>query len=998
MNTQAPHSRPTRHAGKRSALRLPLTAVVTSLALAAPCMVPAAEAGSPEGDPNNTSGNSEHTSVGNPAATTVAELQAENARLKQALEAARQQLASQQGVTPAATSATPINATPITAAASAAAASTAVAPIAATGAAPPIGSATILASGIAPSDADASGEGGDGARLAEVTINSDKEHVTNRTVALEQLKDVPLSISVVSGPDLQQEDAFDIGAITKRVADVSWNQGNQRTSSVSIRGVGKVGQNEAQDPSVGVTIDDIPYAFNPLISSVNFIDLDRVEVTRGPQGTDGGKNNSLGEIAITTKGPTFTPDSDYLMTIGERDTFIGQYGGGGPVIDGLLAFRGTISVEKGQGDIKNLYSTDQTYQNTDRTTGRLQFLLTPSDDFSARLAVNIQPNAGEYTNNRTFYTPTPADYTDGKPVTSVTNDVRLNRSWFTQDPNYSYKNVYLYGAGQNAVDIDGGYPVVVGSYGGSLKLDWKLGKYDLTSISGFESFHFNARNDEGTPFAVSTTGGVYDNAYGQYSQEFRLTSTIGTFADYTTGVYLLRQDTNYSTFSNWLQDAGAWYANNSQYATLDADGNGRYLMQNTLNAMWKDTTQDIRNKSGAVFGQINWHLSDPLSLLTGARLTYDDRHNSGTSYLNDEGNGSALNPVSVNGVQLGGFATTSNGSLATTNTAAQIATANAVALQYFNAPSYAALTAGQRAQIAAAQALRKTQIGVLWANQTAQPYNKTTPTFFFSPSYKLNDNETAYVSYQHGEKAGIAQLVNGVSYLVKPERTDAYEVGLKSSLLDRTLILNADAFFMNIHDYQQSVEVFDAYTTALQNNGSNYYTAATGNAQWVVSKGFELDAAYEGIPHTTIRFSGAYVDTYYKSFTDSPQPVEGADAVNPYKNISGQTLPGAARLTADLGAEYRLPVLNGYAFHFGFDTLYTGRNNTDTTGAVSSYAWVPGSSITDADIGFGKADSHFDVALVVKNLTNNNVPVLRTWNSYEPAFARWWGLQVTGKL
>lgn len=893
---------------------------------------------------------------------TVAELKAENARLKQALDAARQQLAAQHAD------------------------------------APPIPSATILAASVAPADAGAAPADSSDEGLSEVTITTEKERVSNRTEKLEELKDVPLSISVVTGVDLQQEDAFDIGAITKRVADVSWNQGNQRTSSLSIRGVGKIGQNEAQDPSVGVSIDDVSYAFNPLTSSVNFIDLDNVQVTRGPQGTAGGKNNSLGDIAITTRAPSFSSGSDYLLTIGERDTFIGQFGGGGAVIDDLLAFRGTIGVEKGQGDIKNLYTTDQTYQNTDRTTGRLQFLLTPTTDFSARLSVNIQPNAGEYTNNRTFYTPTPADYADGKPVSSVTNDVRLNRSWFTQDPNFSYRNVYLYGAGQNAVDIDGGYPVVTGSYGGSLKLDWKLGKYDLTSISAFESFHFNARNDEGTPFAVSTTGGVYDNSYGQYSQEFRLSSSIGTLADYTTGIYLLRQDTNYSSFSNWLQDAGAWYANNNQYATLDADGNGRYLLENSLNAMWKDTTQNIRNKSAAWYGQINWHISDPFSLITGARVTYDNRHNSGWSLLSDEGNGSALNPVAVNGIGLGGFGTTSTGALAGTNTAAQIAAANAVALQYFNAASYAALTPQQMAQVAQAQALRKTQIGVLWPNTVAQPYNKTTPTFFLSPSYKLNDAETVYVSYQHGEKAGVSQLVNGVSYLVKPERTDSYELGLKSTLLDHKLILNADAFFMNIHDYQQSVEVFDAYTTSLQNNGSNYYTAATGNAQWVVSKGFELDAALTAIPYTTIRFSGAYVDTYYKIFTDSPQPVESADARNPYRNISGQALPGAARLTADLGGEFRLPLPGGEAMHFGFDTLYTGRNNTDTTGALSSFAWVPGSSITDADVGFAWPGSRFDIALVVKNLTNNNVPVLRTWNSYEPAFARWWGLQFTGKL
>ena len=332
----------------------------------------------------------------------------------------------------------------------------------------------------------------------------------------------------------------------------------------------------------------------------------------------------------------------------------------------------------------------------------MQFLLTPTPDFSARLSVNIQPNAGEYTNNRTFYTPTPADYADGKPVTLVTNDVRLNRSWFTQDPNYSYQNVYLYGAGQNAVDIDGGYPVVTGSYGGSLKLDWKLGKYDLTSISAFESFHFNARNDEGTPFAVSTTGGVYDNSYGQYSQEFRLSSSIGTVADYTTGVYLLRQDTNYSSSVQLV--AGRRCLVRKQWSSTPRwmpTGNGRYLLQNSLNALWKrDTTQNIRNNSAALYGQLTWHISDPFSLITGARATCrrSSQLRGASSPERRLGNGSALNPAAVNGIALGGFSTTSTGALASTNTAPQIATANAVALQYFNAASYAALTPQQMAQ------------------------------------------------------------------------------------------------------------------------------------------------------------------------------------------------------------------------------------------------------------------------------------------------------------
>jgi outer membrane receptor protein involved in Fe transport len=118
-----------------------------------------------------------------------------------------------------------------------------------------------------------------------------------------------------------------------------------------------------------------------------------------------------------------------------------------------------------------------------------------------------------------------------------------------------------------------------------------------------------------------------------------------------------------------------------------------------------------------------------------------------------------------------------------------------VAQQYFGT-NYANLSVNQLAQLYNAQ---------------AQTYNNITPTIFFSPSYKLNDSETAYASYQHGEKAGIAQIVNGVSTPVGTERTDAYKLGLKSDVLQHTLIANLDVFWMNVHNYQQAVEVYDAY-------------------------------------------------------------------------------------------------------------------------------------------------------------------------------------------
>ncbi|MBW8902194.1 MAG: TonB-dependent receptor plug domain-containing protein, partial [Massilia sp.] len=93
-------------------------------------------------------------------------------------------------------------------------------------------------------------------------------HSRNR---IERLQDVPVSVSVVTGAELERLDAYGVSAIAKRAANVSWNIGNQRTSSLSIRGIGKIGQTEAQDPSVGVIFDGVSYGYNALTSSFDFV-------------------------------------------------------------------------------------------------------------------------------------------------------------------------------------------------------------------------------------------------------------------------------------------------------------------------------------------------------------------------------------------------------------------------------------------------------------------------------------------------------------------------------------------------------------------------------------------------------------------------------------------------------------------------------------------------------------------------------------------------------
>ncbi|MDF3012410.1 MAG: putative TonB-dependent receptor [Cellvibrio sp.] len=831
---------------------------------------------------------------------------------------------------------------------------------------------------------------------------------------IEKLQDVPLSVSVVQGRELERLNATDINALTQRLANISWNQGNQRTSSLSIRGIGKQGQTEAQDPAVGLIVDGVNYAYNALSSSFDFTDVESVEVTRGPQGTLLGKNSSIGAISVTTRRPSFDPDFDYAITLGEWDTVQGRFAGGGAVIDDLLAWRGTLSVSKGQGDMENAYNSDETISNKERISGRVQFLLTPTEDFSARFAVDVQPRSGERTNGRTIYTPTPETYSDGSRNTLTADaKTRLERRWFTQSPNYNYEDSYLYGGGENEYNTDGRRPLITGSNGATIDLDWKLDTHTVKSITAYKDYHFNAVNDEGTPFDIQRNSGGFFNDYKQFSQELRLSSQQGEFIDYQAGLFYLDVNNVAEYQRVWGNDAGAWFASNSQYATLDKDSNGRYLLINSLSGLdmaWNSPAgyQDINNESIAAFAQANWNFTEQFVLTTGLRFTREERSNTTSTYIIDNGFGAELNPAVVNGVNLGGFISNGAGALGAGNTNEQLLLADRLANEYFGtavagAPgaAYNSLTAAQKAQVGAAKALRQSQIGVVFNEFEVEPYEKTLPSFVISPTYKFNENLTGYFSWQHGEKAGIAQATNGISNLVTEEKNDAYEVGLKSLLLDNTLVFNLAVFEMNIEDYQQTSRVFDEYGTNLARqadpNANDVYTNATANIPEVRARGIEIDSVYSGIPYTTLRFAGAITDAEYVEFTNSPQPVEnGYAGAPPYQDVSGETLPGASKYSFNIGADYRLPVWDNKEFHTTLNAQYNSKFNSDNS--LSTYGWIEARTVVDFGIGIGNADQTFDVSLIVKNLFDDDTPSTRTWNSYTPAVPRWAAISFSGRF
>lgn len=874
--------------------------------------------------------------------------------------------------------------------------------------APPASAAAAAASASAETETPPRATTAEAPSLGQVVVRS-----RNR---IEKVQDVPLSVSVISGKELDRELAYDIGGITKRAANVVRNQGNSRTFSLSIRGVGKVSQTEAQDTSVGVILDGVNLAYAPL-SSFDFFDVDSVEVARGPQGTLLGKNSTMGVIVINTRQPSFVPDANYAITLGQRNTVISQFAGGGPVVDDLIAWRGSLTVNKGGGAFENKYNPDQTYYDRDRISGRVQFLFVPTDAVRARWSVDLQPKAGEYYNGQTIRKDTPATYTNtGASTAGSTNDIRgkLSRRWFTDAGNFDYERDYL---NNPNVTLDNQRPLITQTRGTSLDVKWRLAGHEITSITAYRDYHFHARNDEGTPFDISKNGGGKVDAYRQQSQELRIASKAGGSFDYQAGALFFRNTVDFGKQgwnAGWGADAGAWFATNLQYNTLDTDGAGRYLMLNSLNGLNKGQSQDVENKSFAVFGQADWRYTDKATLTAGARLTREDRKNSADSTIVDNGfAGVELNPYTVaygvagtptaGTVRTGGFdsvafnATTLGNGTAGNLTAtalsdpAQVALANRVAQKYFGVSTYAALTAAQRAQVAAAKAIRATQIGTLWPLIDAQRFRKTQPGFVLSQSYKFTPDQTGYVTLQYGEKGGVSQIVNGVSRLSEPEKVTSYELGLKSAFLDKTLFLNADVFLTNVKGYQQAVSTPDPLNPSAS---VNY----TGNAEKVRIYGLEVDGSLQALPNTTIRFSGAYTEARYRQFLYSPVPADyqTGTGLSPYRDMSGSYLTGASRFTFNIGPEYRRTVFGNKIFHTSFNAAFASGNNNDN--ALSSYSWVKRRWLVDAAIGLGRADNKFDANLVVKNLTNDKTPQGVTWNTITPADPRWVGLQFSAKL
>jgi outer membrane receptor protein involved in Fe transport len=849
---------------------------------------------------------------------------------------------------------------------------------------------------------------------------------------LETVKDQPKSISIVSGDELAEQGALNVKDIFKNIGNIKWDFGNAKTNAITIRGVSTTGGSTEQIiPDLGVTVDGVPYGYVPFITGSDFVDLQSVSIARGPQGSTGGLNSTMGTLNITSKQPSFTPEANASVTLGQQNALITQAAMGGAIVDDLLAWRGTFYRNQQDGYYQNAYTPitgrpNSSYNNVDRTFGRVQFLLTPSDKFSANFSIDDKPVGVEMINGLTRRNQTPSAYASGASYNYVkANDplAVLSRPYFTNQ-GYNAQSYY-----NGSVLENQNLGIASGTKGVSAQLNWSIfDGYKLQSTTAYRKEYFQAGNDEGTPFDITFDSGLFVH-YTQKSQELSLSSPVDPkrLADFKVGFLYLGSQSDANSRTNYGSDAGAWFASNTQYygtgtsATAIAPGfvtganvgsglgsssAGRQLLQDSLNGSTVSTLTTTDNQNLGLYGQSDWHLTDKLTLTTGLRLSEIENKTSQGKSVTSAGVGAALNPV-----EKGGFSTTTTGALTTGSTAnspAQLALAESVAQNYFGVP-YASLTTAQMAQIASAKAIRASNpYSALYGNTAADVSNTFLPTGNIGLSYKLDEDLTSYVTWQRGGKSGVSQITaqltapstttlgTGRSLGAKAETTDAFELGIKGSFLNKTLIVNADVFQQYLHNFQQSTYIYDPSSFNPTTNPLSYISV-TGNVPEVNVKGVEVDAAYTGIPYTTLRIAGSYNDATYAGGTLLAQPVENGDLSTKYRNVDGKTLPNSSKFSADLSAMYHHPVFGNKEFHTNINYSIQSKYNSDA--ALSSNAWVKGYGIADFGIGIGRQDKLFDVNLLVKNLFDTAYVNTPTWNSFVPTTnPRWVGIVFSSKL
>nr|WP_259741207.1 TonB-dependent receptor [Pseudomonas fluorescens] len=699
----------------------------------------------------------------------------------------------------------------------------------------------------------------------------------------EDAQQVPTAMSVLGAQTLEEQRLYRLQDLQQAMPSVNVAFMHARQSSLSIRGLGNNPASDGLEGSAGIYLDNV-YLGRPGMAVFDLLDVEQIELLRGPQGTLFGKNTTAGVLNITTRRPSFTPQGSLSTSVGEDGYTQTQASFSGPLND-TLAGRIAAYRTRENGYVENDFD-GHTLGGGVRQGARGQLLFQPNEDFNLRWL---------------------ADYHEEDSSAGT-------RSLFSTGPTINGVNRYEQRAAAvgatlakgRHVNLDADQSVKVFQGGTSLEANWNLpGDYTLTSISVYRWWDFTPRNDD--ELNVDVMHNVGQSARDkQYSQEIRLASPIGERFDYVLGAYYFRQEMRNTVFTDYGPLADTW--------------NG--TPQGALNNVTSVGHGEVDTDSFATFAQGTWHLTPRLDFSLGLRGTYERK----------------------------------------------------LAEVTRNAPVGGATVSG------AAAVARAGRIGAYDSGDLS--LYSFSPSALASLAWHVNDQVLAYASLSHGEKSGgvnlsvaSASVAGADSLLIGSERANDAELGIKTTLLDQRLLLNANLFWTEVHGYQTN-----AYDDV---NLTSYLT----NAGSVRSRGLEVDSTWRPLRGLTLNLNGSWNDVRYLSYEDAPCPAEialrpGAPASC---DLSGHAVVGASKWIFNSSASYQWNLDDGLQPYVNGN--YAWRSHAVGTVDDSREAQLPGYGLVNLSTGvrgdWGRGQ--WDVSLWLKNAFDKTY-YTTLWNSPNGAY------------
>ena len=799
--------------------------------------------------------------------------------------------------------------------------------------------------------------------LEEVVVTAQRRETALQTT--------PISISAYTGETLAAAKLFSAGDLAAAVPGFSLTAGTPLDVELNIRGITNTRlDSPSADPSVGTFVDGI-YMGRTGDLNYDFFDLERVEVIRGPQGVLLGKNVVGGALSVTTAKPKFDNSGSVTAGLGNFSSqFLTGYVTGG--LSDTVAGRFSMQYRKRDG-----FAYDQLHKrevdDLDSLQARAQLLYDGGDNgMTARAilgyykdsnnGVNVVAVDGGYKDCETSYLRSNCSrpwsnlrsflgLTD--PRVNVANNITykgdstpttqyMKRDGFTftldvakEFDGFVFNSLTGYTSGESAqlYDQTGAGPEALG---------WSITRWQ--EYIAFMNTKYGTRpatsNNGQFLFANPITEAVDAT---QFSQEFRITSdNPESRFDWIAGAYFKKDD---------IEKTDRFWGENFLGAVIPGGNNPLSTLSGENKWVNDGSIENI-----SAFASLGYEITETVKISAGLRYTQDKKSGSINALVVETGDRFSPNdPRPV--VTIEGLCRRPDGSVVSPFPAAGCVAPNV--LQYAEGGGFT------------------TPYGAKWSETTPQV------TIDWRPS----DNSFAYLTVATGFKGGgfddtpanPAQAATPFD----PEEATNYELGFKTTLLDRRLRLNAAIFMM---DYK-NLQVTQTNAACLCN--------LTDNAASADIKGIEAELEFLATDSLRLSLGGSYVDTEYVDFLES--------AINPSTGLrldsTGNQLQRTPESQVSVGIDYTTG-FGAWQDSLKFSLNYNWQSElfwaTDNLAKEASYG------LLDARVQLSPKDAPWTVSLYGKNLDDElyRVSIIHFFGEEVSQFGnpRTYGLDLTWKF